>query len=355
MSGHQPARLNGAPTPTAAINKKRLAEQVAFPLPSAKSSKRQRTDVPRPTIANVPSQRLVSTIENTPHTESTNSHLFPHNSSSEASPEPENLAVDWKGLLCKLFGADSNTNDETIVQALEQRMQLLQNAYAPVEESRSPSPVQVTPIYHVLHRTRCLRTRHAVVNCIDFDAPFVAEDGHLMSKNRIKNLDVHLAENPALSFIAFQDYRCCTELARRMKAEADPIPSKENIWLISSLLVDALRMAVKEFSHLVPSSMIEEKAEIENPHTWMYHLRDILPGKAADQKEETHAMHLSLFLSYFYDGKKNQFEQVNHLLSQGKITRQHFEYLYLEPLSLRTAIPAVSLSNGCIRFRSGHQ
>ncbi|KAL9073137.1 MAG: hypothetical protein Q9157_004870 [Trypethelium eluteriae] len=114
-----------------------------------------------------------------------------------------------------------------------------------------------------------------------------------------------------------------------MKAEADPIPSKENIWLISSLLVDALRMAVKEFSHLVPSSMIEEKAEIENPHTWMYHLRDILPGKAADQKEETHAMHLSLFLSYFYDGKKNQFEQVNHLLSQGKITRQHFEYLFV--------------------------
>ncbi|KAI9711290.1 MAG: hypothetical protein M1820_002277 [Bogoriella megaspora] len=326
MNSRQSSNTNDARAYAAAEGRKRDMED-AFPMQEVASAKRQQTIAPGSAKGDLPFQRLMATLDRSQAQLVAKSSISSLDSSKRSAADARPATVDWKQLFCNLVGANSDLEDKTILEATSERLQRFNEAYPSSEDSRSASPVRVTPIYRVFHRVRCGISEYHTP--IDVDPPFVSDTGHLVSKSRIKNLDVHIAENPGISFIVFQEYRCCTKQSRKLEPEVDSIPSEETIWLISPLLVEALRVALKDFSGIVPSALIEEKHEIRNPHTWMFHLRTSLPSKEVEQPDETLSRHLEIFFRYFYEGKKNEFDLVQDMLSNGKISRQYVEYLFV--------------------------
>ncbi|KAI9689566.1 MAG: hypothetical protein M1822_010218 [Bathelium mastoideum] len=314
MNEHKIAGGNANPVSIMAKDKKRSAET---PITSQEtvSRKRPRTDIAESIVAN----GTFTSAKSPPEITSVHRHLY----------QP-----DWKELLCQVIGADSDMDNEAILEVATAYQQILFSHKDSIseEETRSPSPQRHSAVYSILHRRRCARSR---TSCIDIDAPFLAEEGHLASRDRHGNLDLHIAQKPGLGFIVFHEYRCCDwkdhqmheGKDHQMHEQKDIIPYEQNIWLTSPLLVDALRVALKDVS-IVPIQM-KEKEDIRNPHIWMYHLRDTLPQRIAEQTEEQHKSHLELFVKVLCDEKKKEFEEVDQLLSTGKITPKYLEYLFV--------------------------
>ncbi|KAI9661876.1 MAG: hypothetical protein M1821_009115 [Bathelium mastoideum] len=295
-----------APVSMIAKNKKRSVE-VAITSEKNKSSKRPRADISESVITNDTSPNPQSLAEITP----VKRHQY----------QP-----DWRELLCQLIGANSASNNEAILEATNKYLTLLSpEDSVSDEETRSPSPVNHPAVYSVLHRRHCARWQST---CIDTDIPLIAEEGHLVSRDRHQNLDRHIAQKPGLGFIVFHEYRCCVPGSRQVNAEEDLIPYEQNMWPTSPLLVDALRVALKDVS-IVPIARIVGNEYIRNPHVWIYHLRHLLTQRIAEQTEERHRSHLELFVKVLQDDKKNEFEEVDQLISTGKITHKYLEYLFI--------------------------
>lgn len=244
--------------------------------------------------------------------------------------------------MCQLVGLQPHDNDEIIFRGVKrltkliEQHQLMKNLPTALPHSTLPKEAlpPPNPYYAILHEITCdghSQGSWRVITSLDHDVPFTSEDGHLVGKNRVKDVEKYaLMSDPGLSFIIIKQYRCCRKGARSTTEDDIPAPvvEGETLYLYSEILCDALKAAANssESKSLYPK--IEAKTSVKSPHIWVYRERDQLERSIQSAISPVNA-YLRNFLEYFLCHKGKDFKEVDGFLASGIITNRYFEYLFV--------------------------
>jgi len=160
------------------------------------------------------------------------------------------------------------------------------------------------------------------------ELPHVLNEGHLGSKNSIKNLELYFARNPGLSFVIFKYYRCCGRNDRSFDGE-NPRAQSESVYILSGDLCEALKqLATSRLERKCLYPEIAVQTHLKNAYIWMFREYEYLKNHSIveDKGQEEH---LNLFLSYFGLEKRVEFAELRRLLSKNMINRRYLEYLFV--------------------------
>lgn len=244
--------------------------------------------------------------------------------------------------MCELVGVEPQDTNENVSRGIERLTKLilqhelkkkLTTASSLSADPQQPTtkPVTSKPYYMTLHRIMCGRHSQNTtrVRSLDQDVPFAVEDGHLVGKNRANDIEKYaLMNKPGLSFIMIKEYVCCTKGVRH-PAEGGVVSSAgETLYLCSEILCNALNIVAGTSQNKSLYSRMEVKGSNKSPHLWVYRERRQLQSMIQSTTPSI-AAYLENFLEYFHCTKEKDFIEVDGLLSQGKISRQYLEYLFV--------------------------
>lgn len=154
--------------------------------------------------------------------------------------------------------------------------------------------------------------------------------GHIRGQVVVKNHELYIERHPGLSFIVYKSYTCCGEDDRtKPRIEAETIPSKESIAIVSYHLVKSLNK-VAEISpnrHMYPT--FERGRQLHAPYPWVFHDRPFLISCIPDLDYKCQT-HLRCFLEDYISQKMDtEYIKVESLLSQGLISVEYMPYLFV--------------------------
>ncbi|KAE9374916.1 P-loop containing nucleoside triphosphate hydrolase protein [Stipitochalara longipes BDJ] len=241
--------------------------------------------------------------------------------------------IDWRRQLCMFLQVPSESKDTTLLKAL-------QEAAAKLEEAERLSSVAFesrdhVPRYQVIHRVNCaIQTRVELYP----EEPFVVRNGpgssHIRGIATITNFELYLERNKAISFIAYKDYRCCdpSRLPRLRFDQYEPVQlstllTKESVSIISADFCAALNALAERALVDIPHPTFEIETEFSSPYLWWFQSR----GKIAQNEQflDYHQQeHISLFEMYLKERLGKVWDEVDALLSTGRIMARYIEYLY---------------------------
>jgi hypothetical protein len=105
-------------------------------------------------------------------------------------------------------------------------------------------------------------------------------------------------------------------------------PTSKNLRIVSQALSDVLSDFTGENPKESLSPKMKRGLEIKDPHIWGAHgMPQLL--KKLESESDARAEQLSILLRYFEVHKADEYNELNQLLTQRKITRKFLKYLYV--------------------------
>ncbi|KAK8240492.1 hypothetical protein HDK90DRAFT_464095 [Phyllosticta capitalensis] len=226
---------------------------------------------------------------------------------------------DWRSHICDMLGIDHGMSDLSLLET--------------IESSGSTNTKNWTPSasFATFHEVFCEKDQQFAV-FEDTPDLFDPESGrgHIRGQVVVKNHELYIERHPGLSFIVYKYYTCCGEDDRtKPRIEAETIPSKESIAIVSYHLVKSLNK-VAEISpnrHMYPT--FERGRQLHAPYPWVFHDRPFLISCIPDLDYKCQT-HLRCFLEDYISQKMDtEYIKVESLLSQGLISVEYMPYLFV--------------------------
>lgn len=227
-------------------------------------------------------------------------------------------------------------DDAALIEGINSVGRILKNVVRLNQPISPPKPPD--PEYKVLYRVCCEAFAGRPAYSLDTDPPYhrphYGYESHLVTGNRVTNLDLYIERNRHAPFVVFREYICCSEKQRDL-VQDNPEPRTEKLVILSPRLLkvfNEIRHQDSNTKMLYPEFQLG--TEIERPHLWTYFGMEDIERSFLDLSAEDGAVDLSLFLAYFRDEKEDLHDQLRVLLSKGLITLNLVEYLFVSELSL---------------------
>lgn len=154
------------------------------------------------------------------------------------------------------------------------------------------------------------------------------ESRHLRGKRLLYNLEGYLEQNATLSFIIFHEYQCCKEDDQGMSC----LPTRHSLRLLSQDLCYTLKSLSE--NNVEPSLLPEYtlESELQAPFLWLYHSRTKFQALKEHPEAISHDC-LRLLLDCIGDCMAEEYALVDRLLSEGCISIQYLEYIFVSGVS----------------------
>ncbi|KAJ9668738.1 hypothetical protein H2201_000982 [Coniosporium apollinis] len=240
----------------------------------------------------------------------------------------------WRDVVCLLVKENPDLSDLALLKAVTAAQGRLSTSY---NDQISPQPTQHNAQYCILHR----------INCADAEGPprisqgrpyFVSDDeevNHLRchTHDSVPNIEVYIAQNPHLSFIAFRDYRCCDSNDTEAPASnptrgKEPEHSSESVQVISVDLHHALLVVTECAIRRELYPKLHEDREICGPYLWMFHEEEHIRTKLS-HLPSNYRKQMTLFLEYIRDHLHSEYAAVRQMLGDGVMCDRYLDYIFM--------------------------
>ncbi|KXH60986.1 ATPase [Colletotrichum salicis] len=270
----------------------------------------------------------------------------------EASPEKPLPSVSqilrvkgWRGALCDLLDLHGDVTDHDIFGQM-------QDAFAELRTLRNAAPrAQLSPTGQIVYKVICHMedTEFLYVNPPRI-VPGDNDNGHLQGKHHISNLALYLERHKEISFLAYRTLECCVPHFQSPSEDgyesgADSTPNflkfftGECIRIIREELTAALlSIALEALKDIPHPEFVTFKAEddadaefedgIASPYLWWFHRRGEINQAYCRLTEPMHS-HFAALHDYIDDSMSDEWNKVDELLRQGKVTQEYLSYLFV--------------------------
>ncbi|KAF4886196.1 ATPase family AAA domain-containing protein 3 [Colletotrichum fructicola] len=206
------------------------------------------------------------------------------------------------------------------------------------EELENTTQEQGPPRYEILNKITCFGTRSHGPR-LYLDAPRIVESGpydaHLQGSHPINNLELYLERNKEITFIVYRHFECCKHAPLEdpddaLKSDASSLLKAETITLISEELSKALEKLAKGALYGMPHPDFDTESDgsITYPYLWWFQRRDQIAVSMEDLRQ-THQKQLAVFEQYIKYRLAADWQAVDTLLADGRITAHYIEYLFV--------------------------
>lgn len=245
--------------------------------------------------------------------------------------------VDWRRVLCQSFSLNHQENDQAILESLQNITDRLEAADRSLYDA-SIMDASADLNYQTMHRIRCAEQSTTEL-CLNEPLPVWNADGliHLRGSRVVTNLELHLERNKGTAFLVYRDYKCCEsrgpETVQRQPStiSADAVPSllvNESVSIVSetlSLALDEL-LSIRVGSTLHPG--FNPLMEFSAPYVWWFCQRDRIQS-GIQSLAPAHLPHILLFQDYLEESLGQEYQTVDKLLEEGRLSAKYLPYLYI--------------------------
>ena len=252
--------------------------------------------------------------------------------------------VDWRGELCRLLSLDTNASDATVFEELQRAETMLEEAQRANLDDADPD--ELTPRAQIIYRIQCHDSRSRN-NELYLEEPWISRSGpyqsHLRAGSAIHNFELFLERGKDISFIVYKKFECCRKGGRSPTTARYEDPTAdiaghfvgESISIVSEDLSYALRQLSAEalVGIRFPVFSIGEKYSIHYPYLWWFHRRQEI-SEAEAWLDPTSQQHIGVFREYLESRLGDEWKTVDSLLSQGRISLQYIEYIFVSDILL---------------------
>ncbi|KXH32881.1 ATPase [Colletotrichum simmondsii] len=264
------------------------------------------------------------------------------------------LVYGWRGALCQMLDLHGDESDHNIFLQM-------QEAFAELKALRNAAPREELPpagqtIYKVFCHSEGTEFLHANPPRI---VPGSNDNGHLQGTQHISNLALYLERHKEISFIAYKTLECCGTRFRSTsdnghESSSDPTSNLlkfftgEYIRIIREELTAALLSISLEALRDIPhpefvtfcaedDADVEFEDDITSPYLWWFHRRDEIDQAYSSLVEPMHS-HFAALHDYINESMNAEWNKVDGLLYQYKITKQFLSYLFVPNSILVTKV-----------------
>ena len=243
--------------------------------------------------------------------------------------------IDWRKVLCQFLSVSSRTEDNIILTSLHS---VTDRIKAAERLSRKENNSESTDEYQIIHRIRCAEQSTTEL-CLD--VPWTVKNGprkiHLRGGEMIEHLELHLERHKAVSFIVYKDYKCCEtdDLGVQhgshsvvIGADASDLLVNESVCIVSEAFCLALKELCSEALGNASHPKFALSSEFSAPFVWWY-CRRVQIAAAIPLLQPHHLQHIGLFQKYIDVSLGEEYEAVDMLVADGKITAEYMTYLYV--------------------------
>lgn len=245
--------------------------------------------------------------------------------------------IDWRRVLCQFLGITFQIDDNAILASLQTAKSKLEAAERSIHMSSKDGSTEDMN-YQTIHRIRCAEQSTTEL-CRDVPWPVRNADEriHLRGSGIIDNLELHLERHKWVTFLVYKDYTCCKSDSFAVEQQqplatitdnASVLLANESVSIVSEdfgVALDELwSIAVGNASH----PKFDQFKEFSAPFVWWYCQRDRLQA-AIPALESHHLQHIRLFQAYINTSLGYEYESVDQLLREGRITAEYMPYLYI--------------------------
>jgi hypothetical protein len=254
--------------------------------------------------------------------------------------------IDWRGLLCQFLSVPALAEDNTVLTSLKSVTNRIKAAERSANLKRS---YDSTDEYQIIHRIRCAEQSTEEL-CLD--VPWTVRNGsrniHLRGSNMVEHLELYLERHKAVSFIVYKDYKCCGiddlgvgqgDHSAVIGDDASDFLVNESVCIVSEAFCLALKELWSKALGNASHPKFEQFSEFTAPFVWWYCQRDRI-ADAIPSLQPHHQHHLGSFQTYIYASLGKEYEAVDVLVADGKITAEYMIYLYVcFPSSIINCLP----------------
>ncbi|KAJ5291366.1 hypothetical protein N7478_000617 [Penicillium angulare] len=230
---------------------------------------------------------------------------------------------------CGQCGGDDDEELSTLeTQALQKRIKFLEAKLKKLDAHQGPVEASKHETIYRLHEEDS--------ESLFLDAPDILRTNsgevHLRCSVPLDNFQLHLALNPNISFVVFQDYQKRPQpessSTNTKKGKNRISPFSESIHPVSTDLKMALNTLLHskdEFKSITEDYRYTK--ELESPYIFIYHMRDQLPA-IKDKMPAASQRQLAQFLGYVDQAVGSQYKAADALLTSGEILPKFINYLF---------------------------
>lgn len=242
--------------------------------------------------------------------------------------------VDWRALICHCLEISPEISDQDLSKAIDEvseKVKEIDRLRAAAKKQQGPPRAQI------VHRVECHKWRSD--HKYFLDQPWVVESGpydaHLRGSQPINNFELYLERNKEIVFIVYKDYECCGKPVKTPPREhgeiglgidASFLLQGEEVSLIAPELKDALALIADVALEGIPHPLFEKDDEILYPYIWYFHRRTAI-HEEIDKLPRATRLYVDCFHDYIESRMEEEWESVNSLKKDGKISAQYMEYL----------------------------
>ncbi|KAK2031771.1 P-loop containing nucleoside triphosphate hydrolase protein [Colletotrichum zoysiae] len=264
----------------------------------------------------------------------------------QTQPMSQILRVQgWRGALCELLDLNGDESDHNIFLQM-------QEAFAELRRLRDAAPrEQLPPTGQIVYKAIC---HMEGTEALYLNPPRIVigddDNGHLHGTQQISNLALYLERHKKISFLVYKTLECCGTQSRSLSEHSSESGgdstsnlrkffTRESIRIISEELAAALLSisleALKDIPHpefdtfhAEDDSEKEFRDDIVSPYLWWFHRRDEIDQSHHNLTEPMHS-HFVALQDYIYDSMSDEWNKVDMLLLEGKITAEYLSYIFV--------------------------
>ncbi|KAH7182325.1 P-loop containing nucleoside triphosphate hydrolase protein [Fusarium flagelliforme] len=246
------------------------------------------------------------------------------------------MMVDWRREICSFLNMTDACSDHDILDKLETTAERL-------EECKSLRSIALgqkgPPKVQVLHKIECQRSGDEWGLYVD--EPWIVKGGpyqvHLRSSKEISNLDLHLEKNKDIVCIVYRVYQCCGDLPSASSpnqsgtshdASVSSLIASENVSIVSDGLRAVWEGLIANGVGTSSASKVYDTQHTHHPYLWWFHHRQDIDLWTSRLDRESKKL-IDAFRSYLNESLDTEWAAVDDLMSRGKITKQHLDYILI--------------------------
>ncbi|KZL65862.1 AAA family ATPase [Colletotrichum tofieldiae] len=247
--------------------------------------------------------------------------------------------IDWRAELCNLLDVEISVSDNELLNAKESAIDMLKEA---VRLKNLGSEKEGPPKCEIMNRIHCYSMESDVLY---LDDPWVVESGpydaHLRGSRAISHLELHLERNKEITFIVYRNFECCRappsttftyhgRVANLLNSDLSSFLKSEHIRIVPQELSEGLQEIAYSALDEIPHPRFESPldADITYPYLWWFHRRQKIDS-VIETLGPTFQKHLCVFRQYLQGRLEKEWDTVNSLILQGRITAEYIRYLFV--------------------------
>ncbi|KAK1983518.1 ATPase [Colletotrichum cereale] len=247
--------------------------------------------------------------------------------------------IDWRSELCNLLDLEPSVSDNELLNVKESAISMLKEA---ARLKNSALQKQGPPKCEIIHRILCHATDSEELY---LDDPWVVESGpfdaHLRGSRAIPHLELHLERNKEITFIVYRNFECCRapppttftyhgRVANSLSSDPSSFLKSEYMNIISEELSEGLQEIAYNALDDIPHPRFDrpQDDEISYPYLWWFHRRQKIDS-VIETLGPTFQKHIGVFRQYLHGRLEQEWDTVNALLREGRITAEYIRYLFV--------------------------